>query len=76
MKALDLFSGIGGFTLALHKHDIKTVAFSEIEEYPSKILRQWWPDIPNLGDIRSNKMTNNKLNYEQLKENRNDTGKN
>lgn len=51
---LDLFSGIGGFALAARMAGgIKTIGFSEINTYASSILKQHWPDVPNLGDIRS-----------------------
>lgn len=50
---LDLFSGIGGFSLGLERTGgFKTVAFCEIEPYPCKILKQHWPEVPIYGDIR------------------------
>lgn len=49
---LDLFSGIGGFSLAFEAEGFETIAFSEVESYASKILKKHWPDVPNLGDIR------------------------
>ncbi len=51
MTHLDLFSGIGGFSLAAERAGFSTVAFSEIATYPSKILKKHWPHVPNLGDI-------------------------
>ena len=50
---LDLFSGIGGFALAAQAAGWTTIAFAEIETYACKILKQNWPDVPNLGDIRN-----------------------
>lgn len=50
---VDLFSGIGGFALAAQWAGFKTVCFSEIEPYPSAVLRKHWPGVPNLGDIRT-----------------------
>ena len=39
MKVLDLFSGIGGFSLGLERTGgFETVAFCEIEDYPRKVL--------------------------------------
>jgi DNA (cytosine-5)-methyltransferase 1 len=51
VRSIDLFSGIGGFALGLERAGVKTVAFSEIEPYPSAVLKKHWPDVPNLGDI-------------------------
>lgn len=51
-KVLDLFSGIGGFALAFEAAGFETIAFSEIEPYPCKILAQHWPNVPNLGDVK------------------------
>lgn len=53
MKVLDLFSGIGGFALAFEAAGFQTVAFAEIEPYPCKVLAQHWPEVPNLGDVRT-----------------------
>lgn len=50
---LDLFSGIGGFSIAAQAAGYQTIAFAEIEPYACKILKQNWPTIPNLGDIRN-----------------------
>ncbi len=49
---LDLFSGIGGFSLGLTRAGFRTVAFCEIEEYPRAILRKHWPDVPIFEDVR------------------------
>lgn len=50
---LDLFSGIGGFALAARWNGIETIAFAEINEYATKVLKRHWPDVPNLGDVRN-----------------------
>jgi len=50
---LDLFSGIGGFSLGLERAGMTTVAFCEIEKYQRQVIRKHWPDIPIYNDIRT-----------------------
>ena len=54
MKILDLFSGIGGFSLGLHRasKEFKTVAFCEQDPFCTQILNKHWPDVPVYPDIR------------------------
>lgn len=52
MKVLDLFSGIGGFSLGLERAGMETVAFCEIDPYCRKVLRKHWPDVPIYEDVR------------------------
>jgi len=52
MMVLDLFSGIGGFSLGLKRAGMQTVAFCEIEEFPRKVLAKHWPNVPIHEDIR------------------------
>lgn len=53
LRVLDLFSGIGGFSLGLERTGgFETVAFCEIEEYPRKVLQKHWPKVPIYHDVR------------------------
>ena len=61
MRHLDLFSGIGGFSLGLEAtQQIKTVAFCEIDKYCTKVLNKNWPEVPVYNDIKE-------LTYDKLK---------
>ncbi len=54
LRVLDLFSGIGGFSLGLDRTGgFETVAFCEIEEYPRKVLAKHWPKVPIYHDVRT-----------------------
>jgi DNA (cytosine-5)-methyltransferase 1 len=53
MNVLDLFSGIGGFSLGLERAGMRTVAFCEIEPYCRAVLRKHWPHVPCYDDIRT-----------------------
>lgn len=61
MKALELFAGIGGIALAEQMAGIDVVGLSEIEDYPVRILKKNFTDIPILKDVR-------KINKRTLKE--------
>lgn len=53
MRALDLFSGIGGIALAAHWAGIETAAFCEIEPYCQQVLSRHWPGVPIYEDVRT-----------------------
>lgn len=52
MKVLDLFSGIGGFSLGLERAGMETIAFCEIDESCRNILRKHWPEIIIYKDVK------------------------
>ena len=52
MNVLDLFSGIGGFSLGLERAGMRTVAFCEIDPYCQAVLRKRWFGIRCYPDIR------------------------
>lgn len=52
MDVLDLFSGIGGFSLGLERAGMKTVALCEIDPYCRAVLRKHWPKVPIYEDVR------------------------
>jgi DNA (cytosine-5)-methyltransferase 1 len=52
MNHLDLFSGIGGFSLALEKVGFKTVAFCERDEYCRLLLQKHWKGVKIYNDIK------------------------
>ena len=61
LKHVDLFSGIGGFSLGLEATGgFETMAFCDIEEYPRQVLQKHWPHVKQYKDIKE-------LNYERLK---------
>lgn len=53
LKVLDLFSGIGGFSLGLERTGhFETVAFCEINEKRWPVLKKHWPDTPIIPDVK------------------------
>lgn len=54
LKVLDLFSGIGGFSIGLERTGgFETVAFCEINPFCRRVLAQYWPEVPILDDVRT-----------------------
>ena len=54
MRVLDLFSGIGGFSLGLERAgSMETVAFCEIDPYCRAVLQKHWPGVPVFEDVQA-----------------------
>ena len=54
MKVIDLFSGIGGFSLGLESTGgFETVQFVENNKWCQKVLAKNFPNVPITGDIRN-----------------------
>ena len=54
MRLLDLFSGIGGFSLGLERSGaFKTVAFCEIDPFCRRVLAKHWPEVPCYDNIKT-----------------------
>lgn len=50
---LDLFSGLGGFSLGLERAGYRTVAFCEIDPFCRRVLAKHWPGVPCYDDVRA-----------------------
>lgn len=61
LKYLSLFSGIEAASVAWHDFDWSCVGVSEIDPFACEVLKQRYPNVPNLGDIT-------KITEEQLYE--------
>ena len=53
LRVLDLFSGIGGFSLGLERAGMQTVAFCEIDKVAQQVLRKHWPNVPIFDDVKT-----------------------
>ena len=51
MRYLSVCSGIEAATVAWHNLGWTPVAFSEIEPFPSAVLKHHYPHVPNVGDM-------------------------
>ncbi|UOO77961.1 DNA cytosine methyltransferase [Neisseria sp. Dent CA1/247] len=51
MKYGSVCSGVEAASLAWEPLGFKPVFFSEIEKFPSAVLKHRWPQVPNLGDM-------------------------
>ena len=57
LKVLDLFSGIGGFSLGLERTGgCETVAFCEIEPFQQNVLKKHWPSVEIFENVTNIKL--------------------
>ena len=63
IKILDLFSGIGGFSLGLHNASerFETTAFVECDKFCQKVLKKNFPGIPIYEDVKEFKPNEEKI---------------
>jgi DNA (cytosine-5)-methyltransferase 1 len=64
LRVLDLFSGIGGFSLGLERAGMQTVAFCEIDKKARMVLKKHWPSVPIFEDV--SELTAEKLNEQAI----------
>lgn len=51
MRYVSIFSGVEAATLAWEPLGWEPLAFAEVDRFPSAVLAERWPDVPNLGDV-------------------------
>ena len=51
VRYLSVCSGIEAASVAWHPLGFTPVAFAEVEKFPSAVLANRWPGVPNLGDM-------------------------
>ncbi len=65
IPTLDLFSGIGAYSLGMERSGgFRTVAFCENNSYCQKILKQHWADVPCYDDVTT--LTGKQLNADGI----------
>jgi DNA (cytosine-5)-methyltransferase 1 len=63
-NVLDLFSGIGGFSLGLERAGMETAAFCEIDPFCQLVLTRHWPHVPIYDDITQ--LTARRLHHDHI----------
>lgn len=58
MRVLDLFSGIGGFSLGLDRTGVcETIAFVENNPFCQRVIAKHWPGVPIIDDVTTAEFT-------------------
>ena len=52
MRFVELFAGIGGFSLGLERAGMTCVGLVEIDPFYGKVLRKHWPEVPLIRDVK------------------------
>lgn len=61
MRYVSLFSGIEAATVAWEPLGWEPMCFAEFDAFPSAVLQEHFPNVPNLGDVT-------KINWQEFKE--------
>lgn len=51
MRYVSIFSGVEAATLAWEPIGWEPVCFAEFDEFPSAVLAERYPEVPNVGDV-------------------------
>ena len=51
MRFVELFAGIGGFSLGFERAGMECVGHVEIDKYAQKVLKKHWPKVPLYSDV-------------------------
>jgi DNA (cytosine-5)-methyltransferase 1 len=63
LKVLDLFSGLGSFSLGLERAGMRTVGFCEKDEFCRRVLEKQWPGIVCHEDIGTREFSRGEADF-------------
>lgn len=52
LRFVELFAGIGGFSLGFERSDMECIGHVEIDPYAKAVLKARWPDVPIYDDVK------------------------